>query len=161
MSPISSPRGFTLFETLIATGILITALAGVAQLFVLASQLAKKGSASGMALLAGQNKLEELSGLAFNYDSSGQPETDVQLTPSPSDTLEWDAPQYVDWLDPAGDPQPDAPGAAFARRWRIASLDDETPEALVLEVCVFVGGSAGRPVASADICLSTLRARQP
>ena len=161
MSSISSPRGFTLFETLIATGLLVTALAGVAQLFVRASQLAKKGSASGMALLAGQNKLEELNGLAFSYDSSGLPEADVRLTPSPSDTLEWDIPPYLDWLDSAGDLQPDAAGAAFARRWRIARLDDAVPETLVLKVCVFVGGSAGRPAASADICLSTLRTRQP
>jgi prepilin-type N-terminal cleavage/methylation domain-containing protein len=37
MHSLSSARGFTLFETLVATGILVTALAGVAQLFVLGS----------------------------------------------------------------------------------------------------------------------------
>ena len=36
-------RGFTLFETLVATGILVTALAGLAQLFVLGSQLDAAG----------------------------------------------------------------------------------------------------------------------
>lgn len=161
MSPTSSARGFTLFETLIATGILITALAGVAQLFVLGSQLAAKGSASGIALLAAQNKLEELSGLAFGYNAYGESETDPKLTSSPSSALAEDAPPYLDRLDSAGNPVGDVEAAAFVRRWRIARLDEQLPEVLAIEVCVFAGVSTDRSPSSADVCLSTLRTRQP
>jgi prepilin-type N-terminal cleavage/methylation domain-containing protein len=56
------PRGFTLFETLVATGILVTALAGIAQLFVLGTQLSRRRAASGQALVIAQDKLEYLRG---------------------------------------------------------------------------------------------------
>ena len=68
MSSLASARGFTLFETLVATGILVTALAGVAQLFVLGTHLTRGAGASGIALVAAQDKLESLRGLAFAYD---------------------------------------------------------------------------------------------
>lgn len=161
MAPIPSARGFTLFETLIATGILITALAGVAQLFVLGSQLARKSTASGIALLATQNKLEELQGLAFGYDSYGDAETDPHLAPAPDHTLNEDTPPYLDWLDSAGEVQAEEQGAAFVRRWRIARLDALLPDAITIEVCVFPARAGEQEAAAADACLSTLRTRQP
>jgi prepilin-type N-terminal cleavage/methylation domain-containing protein len=47
MSSLASPRGFTLFETLVATGILVTALAGIAQLFILSTHLTRQSNTSG------------------------------------------------------------------------------------------------------------------
>lgn len=161
MAPPSTARGFTLFETLIATGILITALAGVAQLFVLGSQLARKSTSSGIALLATQNKLEELQGLAFGYDSYGASETDPHLAPTPGHTLNEDTPPYLDWLDSAGEIQQSDAGAAFVRRWRIARLDAQVPDAITIEVCVFPARAGAQEAAAADACLSTLRTRQP
>ena len=63
MSSTASARGFTLFETLVATSILVTALAGIAQLFVLSMHLTRGASASGSALVTAQQKLEALRGL--------------------------------------------------------------------------------------------------
>ncbi len=87
MFSIASTRGFTLFETVIATGILVTALAGIAQLFILSSHLARQATASGMALVAAQAKLESLSGLRFAFDGAGAAVTDPGLQPSPASSL--------------------------------------------------------------------------
>jgi type II secretory pathway pseudopilin PulG len=161
MSSLTSARGFTLLETLIATGVLITALAGVAQLFVLGSQLAKQTSASGVALLAAQNKLELLQGLTFGFDTNGGVETDPDLEPSSDRSLNENVSPFVDWLDSSGEPQADEEGAAFVRRWRITRLDGQLPDAITIEVCVFPATGGEQEVSSADACLSTLRTRQP
>lgn len=161
MAPDSSARGFTLLETLIATGILITALAGVAQLFALGNQLAKKGTASGVALLAAQTKLETLQGLTFSFNANGDAESDPHLAPSPEHTLNEDTPPYLDWLDQGGEPIDSAAGAAFVRRWRILRFDDQEPDSISIEVCVFAAAAGAAPVSAADACLSTLRTRQP
>jgi type II secretory pathway pseudopilin PulG len=161
MSSTNSPRGFTLIETLVATGILITALAGVAQLFVLGTQLTKDASASGLALVAAQDKLESLRGLTFAYSGLGQPITDPALQPSLESSLAESLPPYVDWVDASGESRSDAEGAVLVRRWRITALPTTTPDAITIEVCVFQVRAVGNDPQSADACLSTLRTRQP
>ena len=156
MPSLNSVRGFTLFETLVATSILVTALAGVAQLFVLGSHLTRQAGASGAALLAAQDKLELLRGQAFTYDPSGLAVTNEALEPSPESSLDEDVDPYVDWLDADGDTTEDAEAAVIARRWRVTSLGATTPDAIAIEVCVFRFGANG-----ADSCLSTVRTRQP
>jgi type II secretory pathway pseudopilin PulG len=69
----ASERGFTLFETIVATGILVTALAGVAQLFVLGTHLTRQAGASGRALVAAQDKLESLRGQPSGTIPAGPP----------------------------------------------------------------------------------------
>ncbi|HWI19687.1 MAG TPA: type II secretion system protein [Vicinamibacterales bacterium] len=160
MASPSSARGFTLFETLVATGILVTALAGVAQLFVLGSQLARKSTATGVALLAAQNKLESLQGLTFGFDPNGNAETAPGLEPSPDRSLNENTDSCFEWLDSSGETQEEADGAAFVRRWRIARLEDSS-DAITIEVCVFAAPAGERDASSADACLSTIRARQP
>lgn len=156
----ATERGFTLLETLVATGILVTALAGVAQLFVLGTQLTRQSGASGVALVAAQDKLESFRGQAFTYDASGSPVTDPALQPSPPTTLAEDAEPYVDWLDVYGGAQESADGAILVRRWRVSSLGASTPDAIAIEVCVFRTPGAKDP-RGADACLSTIRTRQP
>ena len=156
MSSLSSTRGFTLIETLVATGILVTALAGVAQLFVLGSQLTRQAGASGAALIAAQGRLERLGGQAFTYDPAGLMVTDPALEPSPESSLAEDVDPYVDWLDADGEATNDADAAVLTRRWRVTSLGATTPDAIAIEVCVFRFGAR-----SADACLSTIRTRQP
>ena len=160
MSLLASTRGFTLFETLIATGILVTALAGVAQLFVLGDRLTRHAGASGMALVAAQDKLESLRGQAFTYDASGTTVTAAALQPSPSSALAEDVGPYVDWLDQDGQEVTNPDDALLVRRWRISSLGITTPDAIAIEVCVFRTPGAGEP-RSADACLATIRTRQP
>jgi type II secretory pathway pseudopilin PulG len=158
MSSLSFVRGFTLVETLVATSILVTALAGIAQLFVLGSHLTRRAGTSGIALIAAQDKLESLRGRAFTYDAAGAPATDSALEPSPSSSLAEDSDPYVDWLDQSGRPS-DPDDAVLTRRWRITSLGMTTPDAIAIEVCVFPFPS--RNARGADACLSTIRTRQP
>lgn len=158
MSSNNSSRGFTLFETLIATGILVTAFAGIAQLFVLSAHLTRQSIRSGAALVAAQDKLEALRGSPFTYDADGAPITGAMLQISPPDSLDKDADPYVDWVDDSGvSPQP-AAQAAFVRRWRVSAIGAGAPEAIAIEVCVFKTPAADHP---ADACLSTIRSRQP
>lgn len=158
----TSARGFTLLETLVATGILITALAGVAQLFALGTHLTKHAGASGFALVAAQDKLESLRGLTFSYGAIGESHTAPALQPSPPSSLSEDLPPYVDWLDSDGDPQSTSEGAALVRRWRVFALPGGAPDAIAIEVCVFQ--ATPPPVedhSQALTCLSTVRTRQP
>jgi type II secretory pathway pseudopilin PulG len=161
MASPASIRGFTLVETLVATGILVTALAGIAQLFVLATHLSRQASASGQALVMAQDKLEHLRGLKFAFDATGSPVTDPGLHVSPADSLHADRAGYRDWLDASGDAGVDAAAAIVARRWRISTVGEASPEAIAIEVCVFAMPAAGRGPQAADACLSTIRARQP
>lgn len=156
MSSLTSTRGFTLLETLVATGILVTTLAGVAQFFVLGSQLTRQAGASSAALLAAQARLELLRGQAFTYDPSGIAVTDPALEPSPESSLDEDIDPYVDWLDADGQATDSEAEAVLSRRWRVTALGNTTPDAIAIEVCVFRFGAR-----SADGCLSTIRTRQP
>ncbi|MEP6782653.1 MAG: hypothetical protein ABI983_03225 [Acidobacteriota bacterium] len=158
MSPNDSVRGFTLLETLIATGILVTALAGVAQLFVLGTQLTRQSITSGVALVSVQDKLEALRGLPFAYDADGSAITDPALQISPPTSLAEDVEPYVDRVDGTGVSRESEDEAAFVRRWRVSALGDTQPDAVSIEVCVF-RAPAGHH--GADACLSTIRSRQP
>jgi type II secretory pathway pseudopilin PulG len=161
MASIHSSRGFTLVETIVATGILVTALAGVAQLLILGAQLTRQANVSGQALIAAQDKLESLRGLPFGYDEVGGKSTAPAIQPSPYSSLAENAPPYVDWIDPSGAPLTDSRGAAFVRRWRIDTLDDATPDAITIEVCVFRASTGETDIGGAEACLSTIRTRQP
>ena len=161
MSSIHSSRGFTLVETIVATSILITALAGVAQLLLLGAQLTRQASVSGQALIAAQDKLESLRGLPFGYDEIGGNHTAPALAPSPYSSLSENLPPYVDWIDSSGAPLTDSGGAALVRRWRIDTLDDAAPEAITIEVCVFRASTGETDIRAAEACLSTIRTRQP
>ena len=160
MASTHSSGGFSLLETIVATGILITALAGIAQLFILGAQLARQANTSGQALVAAQDKLETLRGVSFGYDAFGNTNTDSKLRPSPPSSLSEDSYPYVDWIDLSGAPLTDSSGAAFVRRWRIDTLDETIPDAITIEVCVF-RGSSRTDIRAAEACLSTVRTRQP
>lgn len=157
MSSDQSSRGFTLLETVVASGILVTALAGIAQLFVLSTHLTRQAGASGAALVAAQDRIESLRALAFGYDESGVSITDPGLQPSPGSSLNEDTAPYVDWLDSAGQPV-SRNVAALTRRWRVSTL--ASPPAIAIEVCVFTAPADHRGPQSADACLSTIRTRQ-
>jgi type II secretory pathway pseudopilin PulG len=161
MSSLASPRGFTLFETLIATGILVTALAGLAQLFILSTHLTRQANTSGAALAAAQDRLEALVGLPFEYDAAGTPVTDPALTASPPSSLDHDTPPFVDWIDAAGDASASGDGAVFVRRWRVTAIADDAPDAVAVEVCVLRAPADDVAVSGAEACLSTVRTRQP
>ena len=149
MTSLTSSRGFTLVETLVATGVLITAFVGVAQLLVLSAQWSRTSATSSAALAAAQAKLEELDGLAFTYDTSGAPLTDDALVPSEASTLDRDSESFFDEAD------------GIVRRWRITPYDATPPDAVVVEVCAFRAPADDRAHDTADACVSTIRTRQP
>lgn len=154
-------RGFTLVETLIATGLLVTAIAGLAQLFALSVRFTRDSSQFGVALAGAQDKLEALRALRFAYDEGGEIVTDARLTASPVASLSEDVAGYVDWLDGSGAALPGAHGAEYVRRWRITAVAADEPEAIAIDVCVFNIFSATREPHDADACLATVRVRQP
>ena len=145
MQSAASARGFTLLETLIATGIVVTALAGLAQLVAFSVGLTRASSESAVALAAAQQKLEALRTLEYGFDDAGAATGDSRLAPA----------RYVDWLDASGVEVAEA-DAAFVRRWQVTTIDATEPSLIGIEVCV-VDVGARIP----DACLATLRARQP
>lgn len=158
--PETSHDGFTLLETLIATGILVTAMAGIIQLVVFSVRSTRDGGLHGAALTAAQDKLEHLRSLPFGYDQGGVPITGQELAPSPSQSLTEDTDGFVDVIDGEGAAS-SVVGGVFTRRWRITLIDQLAPEALAIEVCVFRSPADGLTPVSADACLATVRARQP
>lgn len=139
----------------------MTALAGLAQLFILSAHLTRRAAVSGNALMAAQTKLETLRGLSFAYDVTGGAVTDPALQPSPPSSLDEDFDATVDWVDRHGEVVASADAAALVRRWRVSTLTGSMPDAIAIEVCVFgvpVGGADHR---SAQTCLSSVRVRQP
>jgi type II secretory pathway pseudopilin PulG len=150
--------GFTLVETLIATGVLVTAIAGLAQLFALSLRFTRDSAQSGAALVAAQDKLESLRALRFGYDDNGAALTDPRLQPSPPSTLSEDVEAYVEWLDDAGNVVNEA-GASYARRWRITEIAVD-PAVIAIDVCVFRMPALNRGPLHADACLVTARVRQ-
>ena len=160
--PDSSHDGFTLIETVVATGILITTLVGIAQLLALSIGSTRDGGVQGAALIAAQDKIEELRSLAFTYGPLSEPITAAGLAPASGQSLAEDTPGFVDLLDHEGGVVAgEVRGAAFTRRWRITAIDHLQPEALAVEVCVFRWPAMAQAPLSADVCLATVRARQP
>ena len=161
MTNTSSTRGFTLVETLIATGLLVTAIAGLAQLFASSVRFTRDSGQFGVALAGAQHKLEALRALRFAYDEGGEPATDFRLKASPLAALSQDVAGYVDWLDASGIVLPEAQGAEYVRRWRITTIAADEPEMIAIDVCVFNVRSAAREPHDADACLAMVRVRQP
>ena len=160
MSSTASARGFTLFETLVATSILVTALAGIGQLFVLGMHLTRGATASASALVAAQQKLETLRGLAFTYDDGGAPITAASLALSQDSSLDEDVEGNVDWVDDNAEAGDNPEGAAFVRRWKVSALAGSA-DAIAIEVCVFKPPALAVSHRSAEVCLSAIRTRQP
>ena len=162
--PDSSHDGFTLLETVVATGILVTALAGIAQLFALSVRSTRDAGTQGAALMAAQDKIEILRSLALTYSPVGAPVTDAGLASSASGSLSEDTAGFVDYLDAEGAEvavEGDGRGAALTRRWRVTPVDNFVPEAIAVEVCVFRWPADGLGPQAAEACLATVRARQP
>jgi type II secretory pathway pseudopilin PulG len=156
-----SSSGFTLIETLIAAGLIVTAVAGLAQLLALSARFTRDAGQFGVALVGAQDKLETLRSLPFAYGAGGSPITDTRLDASPPDSLGVDVARYVDWLDQHGTALGDANGAAYVRRWRVTTISADEPEAIAIEVCVFSLPGVNTEPAHAEACLATARVRQP
>jgi prepilin-type N-terminal cleavage/methylation domain-containing protein len=152
----SSSRGFSLIEVIISMGLLTVVSLGVAQIFAMSTRVnyVARGQTSTTALA--EQKLEQLRGLTWGFDSEGQglPLTDTTtnlavspptatgfgLNPSPADSLESNTTGYVDYLDANGTwvgTGSAPPGTAmYIRRWNIKPLPTNPNNTLVLQVMV-------------------------
>jgi type II secretory pathway pseudopilin PulG len=152
----SSSAGFTLVETLVATGIMATVALGVAQLFVIATDANRAAKQQTSATTLAEQKMEQLRGLTWGFDIAGLglPASDTTtnlaidpadnsgsgLNPSPPGTLDENTPGYVDFLDRAGaylGTGGEAPrNTLYIRRWSIEPLPTNPNNTLILQVLV-------------------------
>jgi len=156
--------GFTLVETVVATGVLVTALVGLAQLLALSARSAQGAGHQAAALMAAQAQVEFLRSVAFSYGPLGEALTDAALASSGGGSLTDDIAGFVDYLNATGEPvDVDGPGhgAVWTRRWKMTPIDLYAPEALAIEVCVFPWPAYGLAPLTASACLATVRTRQP
>ena len=155
-SASSSSKGFSLVEVVISMGLLTVVSLGVAQLFAVATRANQvaKGQTSTTALA--EQKMEQLRGLTWGFDVDGEglPVSDTSsnlsvyppkpngsgLNPSPSDSLESNQTNFVDYLDAHGQyvgTGTSIPAeAVFVRRWSIQPLPTNPNNTLILQVLV-------------------------
>ena len=157
---VRAEAGFSLIETLIAAAILITVLAGLAQMVAWSVSHAREAGSRSRALVAAQDKLEELRALSWSIDLNGLPLSDSGLSPSPAGSLDTNTSGYCEFLDAAGRVT-STNGAVVVRRWAIAPLDVGLIDTLAITVCSFRPPAVAVPRTAADVCLSTARVRQP
>src|SRR5437667_5671608 len=118
-STTGSQRGFSLVETLVASGVMITGVVGLASLFVAGTVANHNAHKESFTTLLATQKMEQLRGLAFSFDATGLPLTDgttnLALDPPvpggacppacglvPGGSLGVNTDGYVDYVDAAG-----------------------------------------------------------
>jgi type II secretory pathway pseudopilin PulG len=154
--------GFSLVEVMVATGLLVTALVSLAELFVISTRSNIGSHNTTYAAVLAEQKLEELRALAWGYDTQGLPLSDTTtntalspetptggtgLSPSPSSSLGSNTPGYVDYVDAFGNKlgtggTPPAK-AIYTRRWSITPLPTNPNNTLVLQVLVTRNNNRG------------------
>src|SRR6185436_12200276 len=148
-------RGFSLLEVLFATTMLVVGVAGLAQLFALSTRTNTSARATTFAALLAQQKMEQLRGLTWGFDTLGLPLSDTTtnvtvvpeimtggtgLSPSPANSLGENTSGYCDFLDKHGNSlgggtTPPA-NTTYIRRWSVEPLPTNPNNTLVLQVLV-------------------------
>src|SRR3954468_22280397 len=73
----SCEGGFSLLEVLVASTIMAVALTTLAQLFVMSTKANQGAKTTTYAAVLAQQKMEQLRGLAWGFDTLGLPITDI------------------------------------------------------------------------------------
>jgi type II secretory pathway pseudopilin PulG len=148
--------GFSLAETLIATGIMAASIAGLGQLFAVSVLSNRTARNTTFASVLATQKMEQLRGLTYGFDTLALPLTDITsnlainpatptggkgLSPSPTGALRANTDGYVDYLDAygktvgtGGTTIPN--GTTYIRRWSIEPLPTNPNNVIVLQVLV-------------------------
>src|SRR5436190_17217571 len=148
-------RGFSIIEVLMATALMVTAVASLAQLFVLSTQRNTSSKNTTFAAVLAQQKMEQLRSLTWGFDVLGLPTTDTTtdttkfpetaggsgLSPSPVNTLQQNVVGFVDYLDSKGQTLGGATAvppvnAVYIRRWMIEPLPTNPNNTIVIQVLV-------------------------
>jgi type II secretory pathway pseudopilin PulG len=162
-SPFSNDAGFSLAEVLIAMGVMTVALVSLAQLFALSARANYSSKTTTFTVMLAQQKLEQLRGLTWGFDTVGLPISDVTtnssvvpqtagcpasttagagtgLSPSPAGTLSDNVSGWVDYLDINGcllGGGATAPNRTiYIRRWSVEPLPTNPNNTLILQVLV-------------------------
>jgi len=154
-------RGTTLVEALVAAGLLITIVSGIAYLIVQAHRFAVRAEQTTVAVVAASTRLERLRAVPWEYDLAGMEREAPALAMSPPDALDRDAAGFHETLDASGDAVADVPERtpAYVQRWAIAPAREGGERARAIEVCVFEWPAAES--APPLTCLASVRTRQP
>ena len=158
--PCGDERGFSLLEVLIAAGLLIVGLVALAELCATASGAVRVARANTLAAMFAAQRMEDLRGLAWGYDTEGRAVADTTtnladrnepgcpptaggtgtgLSLSPGGSLRADVDGWVDYLDASGCEVAGAGiarGAMYVRRWSVDRLPSNPEDGLVLRVMV-------------------------
>jgi len=153
--PLGSYNGFSLLETVVATGIMATALVALGQMVAISVANNVSARTATYATVLAQQKMEQLRGLVWGYDTLGLPLSDAStntaaptespaggtgLRPSPASALTSNVAGYIDYVDRfgniigGGETIPDK--AAYVRRWSIEPLPSNPDNTLILQVVV-------------------------
>jgi type II secretory pathway pseudopilin PulG len=155
--------GFSLAETLIATGLLATAIVSSAQMFALATRSNLAAQRTSFTTTLAEEKIEQLRGLAWGFDEIGLPINDYTsntavdpaepdggtgLSQSPDNALSANVDGYVDYLDRFGKSLGGGTNVpadtVYIRRWSVEPLPTNPNNTLILQVLVFnYGDRAG------------------
>ena len=154
---LESEAGFSLAETMVAVGLLATALVTLAQLFGISTRGNIASRNTTFASVLAEQKLEELRALTWGFDSDGLPVSDdstntavnpeqpnggTGLEPSPLSALQENTVGYVDYVDQFGNKvgtgtATTPPGdAIYTRRWSITPLPTNPNNTLIIQVLV-------------------------
>jgi prepilin-type N-terminal cleavage/methylation domain-containing protein len=162
-SRCSNEAGFSLMEVLIAMGVMAIALVSLAQLFAISTSANHASKTTTFATMLAQQKMEQLRGLTWGFDTIGLPISDVTtdssvvpqaagcpaatnagqgtgLSPSAGGTLAGNVAGWVDYLDingcllGGGGAIPNR--TVYIRRWSVEPLPTNPNNTLILQVLV-------------------------
>lgn len=160
---LTSVRGFSVVEALVASLLIASAVVGLASLVAVAAEQSLASRQAVSALSLAHATLERLRRAAWTYDATGGRVSSAVLASSPPQSLREDADGYVDFVDAFG--QLVAPASEdspqFARRWAIAPLETWDADTLILHVCVFVVRGPSLDELMPTACVAGIRTRKP
>jgi type II secretory pathway pseudopilin PulG len=150
-----SESGFSLVETLVATGLLAGAVAVLGQMFAISMADTTSARTGTFAAVLAEQKMEQLRGLTWGFDIIGLPLTDTSsntalpiesgtggpgLSPSPSNSLRSNVDGYVDYIDQfgriVGGGATVPAQAVYIRRWSVEPLPTNPNNTVILQVLV-------------------------
>jgi hypothetical protein len=150
-----SESGFSLIETIVATGLLAGAVTILGQMFAISVAENTSARTGTFAAVLAEQKMEQLRGLTWGFDEIGLQLTDTSsnialpiqstsggrgLMSSPANSLRSNVDGYVDYVDQfgriIGGGATVPPQAAYVRRWSVEPLPTNPNNTLILQVLV-------------------------
>jgi hypothetical protein len=165
--------GSSLLEAIIASGLMAGALAALGQMFAISVANNRSARAASYATVLAQQKMEQLRGLTWGFETLGLPISDTTsntaasvetptggtgLSPSPAGTLTSNTDGWVDYVDQSGNALGGGtalpPGTVYIRRWAVEPFPSNPADTIVIQV--FVTARVGR----GDALLVSLKTRK-